>query len=253
VTNDAYSTLLKVCLAHLDDKAKSLSKMLDEQRNVSFPGGFPKTFVNDLGVVALTGLLLLHAWLFFAVRRENHSIASFVDMDRHTQSIGRVFPKTFDLIPRYRFLSPEHLAYAYHSISQRFVFIFSTHSRPLLLATSLLLWCPSLVALWNLITDVRDVILKAEELQPVSVHLKMLVETALVVMDLVISWFTWRFTMRSSMLLNGWNLACNEVWIHDWDERDPEDVAATVRVDVNAQRAFRLPAPSEPSSISESG
>ena len=52
---------------------------------MSFPGGFPKIEESDLGVIGQVGLLLILAWLFYTVRRENNALQSFVDIDKDTR------------------------------------------------------------------------------------------------------------------------------------------------------------------------
>src|SRR5204862_1308337 len=75
---------------------------------ISFPGGFAKVIVSDLGIIGQIGLLLILSWSFFAVRRENHAIRAIVDMDEASRNLNRWFPKRFKLIPKNSAFSAEH-------------------------------------------------------------------------------------------------------------------------------------------------
>ena len=125
---------------------------LNESRWVTFPGGFQKVKTADLGVIANIGLLLILAWGFFAARRENHAILSFIDMSDQDRKFNRIFPSEFNLVCTTN-LNAEQLCYAYHSVSQRFVFLLSKRSKPLLTLTLLLMSIPACVSAWNLVTD----------------------------------------------------------------------------------------------------
>jgi hypothetical protein len=95
-----------------------------DSRFVSFPGGFTKLYITDLAIMGNVGLLLILLWCFYSSRRENHAIKTFIYLkDESEAGYPVTFNKTVDLIPRDEFLSPEHYAFAYNAVSQRFVFI----------------------------------------------------------------------------------------------------------------------------------
>lgn len=200
---------------------------------VTLPGGLGKTFISDLSVVGQLGLLLILNWTYFAFRRENHAVRALVDMqttERRQWSL-----KAFVLSPTDRLLSAEHLAYAYNAVAQRFMFLLSSHSRPLLAATICMCLLPAAVATWNFITDIRDVILSIGFFEP-ELKVRVAVECALVGLVWYASQKIIRFANNTSMLLNGWCLAVRDVWMDEWDERT-DDSASPVLVDVIAQTA----------------
>lgn len=48
-----------------------------------------------------------------------------------------------------------------------------------------------------------------------------------------------RFDTYTGILLNGWHLAVEYVWMKEWDERT-QDTASSVEVNVKAQRVERI-------------
>ena len=62
------------------------------------------------------------------------------------------------LRPKDEHLSDEHYAYSYHAVSQRFMFLVSTHSWPLFFATVALGSAPALVSALNFASDLNSVI-----------------------------------------------------------------------------------------------
>lgn len=230
---------IKECQQKLDDSRKNISSMIREQTMISFPGGFPKTNVSDLGILGIAGLCLIHSWLFFAMRRESHAIATFVDFDHHSALIGRWIPKSFDLKGQLSYMSSEHLVYAYHSVAQRFIFIFSHRSRPLVVFSALLLLLPTFVASWNLYTDLRDLLMEDAKFGipfPKQWWGKAIAQTILLMTDIFIALVTMRYGFRTGAILNGWYLASRDVWMQEWDEDTPSD-HSTVHIEVEQQRA----------------
>jgi len=215
-----------------------VDKAYRESTLLSFPGGFGKLSVSDLGIIGQIGMLIILLWLYFAARRENHAIRAIVDMDPDARKQDRWFPKTYVLSSQDRYLSAEHVAYAYHSVAQRFVFIFSHHTRPLLLLTLLLLFIPAIVAFWNLGTDIRDLV--ARFLQPVntSILLRTVFEALLFICVLLTTVRIARSELDTSVLLNGWYLAARDVWMEEWDETT-HDPAPSATIDVSAQKATK--------------
>jgi len=202
---------------------------------ITFPGGFGKLHISDLGIAGQFGLGLILSWVFFAVRRQNHAIRAIVDMDEHSRKNATWRPSIFVLKPQDVTLSAEHVAYAYHSVAQRFVFLFSQHSQPLLLFTMALLFIPALVATWNLYTDIRDTIALGMQ---VILFFKVLIEIVLVMFAWVLTYLIVRFEIDTSVLLNGWYLAARDVWEDEWDETpEKQKMASSVKVDVAQQRA----------------
>lgn len=222
LTNDE----AKFCSSPIKERREWAEKTFLESTSMSFPGGFQKIQQSDLGVIGQLGLILVLVWLFYALRRENHAIRAFVDVNEHTRKTGQRFPVSYILEPQERFFSAEHLAYAYHAVSQRFLFIFSKYHRPLLGTTVLLVAVPAAVATLHVLSDVRDV-RDYNWAPPLSIRL--LVEGVL----LVLVWFVTikiiALVVESSLLLNGWYLASKNVWIDEWDENTDEPASA-VRV-----------------------
>ena len=206
---------------------------------LSFPGGFAKLSVSDLGVIGQIGMLIILFWLFYAARRENHAIRAIVDMDTETRKKDSWSPQRFVLESQDQYLSAEHVAYAYHSVAQRFVFIFSHHSRPLLSLTFLLLSIPALVGVWNFVTDVRDLV--DLFLQPVNfaILLRTTIEAFLLICVLLTTFRIARAELDTSVLLNGWFLAARDVWMEEWDETTHEPASPAI-VFVNEQKAKRF-------------
>jgi hypothetical protein len=204
---------------------------------VSFPGGFAKLSISDLGIVGQVGLFLILSWCFFSMRRENHAIRAIVDMDSASRENNRWFPTSFILEPKDPYFSAENVAYAYHSVAQRFVFLFSQHSRPLLIYTVMLIMAPAIVASWNMYTDLRDIIATPVEF---SLVVKTFIE--MVILGLV-WWVTLaivRLQIDTSVLLNGWHLASRFVWMEEWDETNT-DPASRAKIDVLTQTAEVAP------------
>jgi hypothetical protein len=229
----------KKCLERMEKSQEWTRKQLEEVRLVSFPGGLAKTTVADLGVVGQAGLILILAWGFFSTRREYQAVRAMVDIRVDPAGVGwkrtlgfQWSPQNYILVPAERHFSAEHLAYAYHSVAQRFLFILTDESRPLPVATVLLLFFPALVATFNLGTDVRDVVKYGEAITPVAQYM--------IVAEALLLFATWAITLKitrlavqTAVLLHGWKLAVSQVWMEQWDERD-EDSATPIYVDRSA-------------------
>ena len=208
------------CRRIIVNSAKRSSDAYYEATLISLPGGLGKFFIGDLAIVGQLGLLLILSWCFFATRRENHAVRAFVDMDAHSRNTGGWFPVTYILEPRGRFLLAEHFSYAYRSVAQRFVFLFSQHSKPLLAFTVLLCLVPALVASWNAYTDLQGLLVllrfRGGILPTDTILLRMLAEVVLLVLIWIISYKVIRFDIETSALLNGWQLAVQDVWMATW-------------------------------------
>jgi hypothetical protein len=200
---------------------------------ILFPGGFAKVHVSDLGIVGNLAIILILFWAFYALRRENHAVRSFVDIVYKSRLNEYWYPKKFNLVPQGELFSAEHFAYAYQAVSQRFVFVFSQNSRPLLLTTTALCMFPATVSFFNLFADVRDVARLPFER---SVYFRVLVELGLFGIVAILTSHIVKFVVDTSVLLNAWHLAVRDVWIKDWDESN-EEPAPTVTIDALAQEA----------------
>jgi hypothetical protein len=203
---------------------------------ISYPWVSSKLFVSDLGIVGQLGLFLILSWGFFAIRRENHALRAMVDMDRASLQGRRWAPRRYILSPQEKYLSPEHLAYAYHATANRFQFINSQYSKPLMLFTAILTFLPVSVALGTFGTDIRDVY----KFESVSVELviRLIVEAVFLIATLTISAMAVAIEFNTSVLLNGWHLAVRDVWMFHWDE-STQDLAAPVEIDVQSQTAIK--------------
>jgi hypothetical protein len=161
-------------------------------------------------------------------------------MDEASRNLNRWFPKSFKLIPKNSAFSAEHVAYAYHSVAQRFVFIFSQHSLPLSLFSIALSSLPAAVAFWNLTTDVRDAyhFLLDKDPAALSVIVRVLIGLLLFICIVIVTLRSARLESNTSTLLNAWYLASRDVWMKEWDE-NTDDCASTVEINVEAQTANR--------------
>src|SRR5205823_14735362 len=141
--------------------------------------------------------------------------------EAHSRNTTEWFPVTYILEPQGRFLLAEHFAYAYRSVAQRFMFLFSQHSKPLLAFTILLCVVPALVASWNAYTDLRDLLVflrfRGGIIQTEVILFKMLAEVVLLMLVWIITCRIIRFDIETSMLLNGWQLAVQDVWMANWN------------------------------------
>jgi hypothetical protein len=223
----------EACESALKGRRAWAEKAYLDSTEMSFPGGFPKIQVSDLGVIGQGGLLLILAWLFYALRRENHAIRTFVDLDARTRKNGGLLPGSLILEPQETFFSAEHLAYAYHAVSQKFVFIFSRYYRPLLVTTVLLVSIPAIIASLHVISDLFDVI-DYDWARPLT--FRFVLEVVLLVLVWFVTIKTTGHVLDSSLLLNAWYLASKNVWYTEWDE-NTDDPASRVRVNVREQTA----------------
>jgi len=126
-----------------------------DQWLISFPAGFAKLHVTDLGIIGNLAFILILFWTFFAIRRENMAVETFVKTDIDDKN-GFLVPSEFDLIPQGDLFSAAHFAYAFQVVSQRFLFIIRTNSRPLLVTTVTLCAFPAAVSLLDLLIDLLD-------------------------------------------------------------------------------------------------
>jgi hypothetical protein len=78
------SEKIEVCSRIVTQRFKWSDNAFLEGTMVSFPGGFGKLSIADLGIVGQFGLLLILSWCFFAVRRENYAIRAIVDRKRNS-------------------------------------------------------------------------------------------------------------------------------------------------------------------------
>ncbi len=117
----------KECENALRARREWAEKAYLESATMSFPGGFPKVDESDLGIIGQLGLLLILTWQYYSVRRENHAVTSFVDVDKEGSKFVRFhLPEEFVIEPQQPdYLYAEHLCYAYHAVAQRFLLIFS--------------------------------------------------------------------------------------------------------------------------------
>jgi len=226
---------LKYCRDLIKARLDFAEKQYLDIHVISFPGGFAKLHTSDLGIMGNVGILLLLTWSFYSSRRENHAIQAFVDMDARDRRTNRWLPSEFTLSSIDPTLSAEHIAYAYHAVAQRFVFLFSSYSKPLLTATIGLFTIPFIVSLINFATDIRDVIGTRWE---ISIYIRVGVEFLLVLGVFILTLRIILFAKDTSILLNGWYLAVNDVWMKDWNE-ETSDPARDVKINVSQQSATR--------------
>jgi hypothetical protein len=186
-----------------------------DSRWVSLPGGFNKIRVSDLATMENLGAILLLLWCFYAIRRENHAILSLVDMDENSRKLEAWFLRSFTLVPQRPHFSAQQLAYAYRAVSQRFVFLFSTRSRPLFLTTILLCVVPALVSSLHLLTDIIDFWQLRGVFEP-TVYWRFSIELVLLAFVWLVTCQILKFVVDTSLLLNGWYLAARDVWMRDW-------------------------------------
>lgn len=227
------------CLRLVNEKVNFGNQLKQQTETMAFPGGFSPMTVTDLGVLGQSGVLLILLWLLFASRRENHAVRSFVDINRETRDMGIWFPKEYILVPQRNNLplTAEHFDYAYQSVAQRFIFIFSRHSRPLLITTLILLSIPSIVASWNFYTDLRDLNVNNPAWET-AVGDHVIGETILLFFVLGVTYRILRHVSDTSILLNGWYLATRYVWGPEWNERNLKE-PPLVRINVERQSAER--------------
>lgn len=206
-----------------------------EATMVTLPIGLGRLHVSDLGIVGNAAILLILIWIYYAMRRENHAIKTFVDFDARTSRNGLFAPRTYVLQPQDPNLSAEHYAFSYHAVSQRFVFLFSTRARPLLFTTVTLGSIPAIASVLNLATDTGSLLAQSDLFEP-SVYARYAVEIALVAAVLLVTWNIICLMVETSVLLNGWQLAVSYVWMGEWDE-STDDPASNVQIDAVAQTA----------------
>lgn len=231
----------RICVENIKRRAQWAESTFLAYSEITIPGGFSKTMLSDLGIVGQTGLLLILVWGFFAMRRETHAIAAFVDRDENSKRVSAWDPSEYTLIPQNECLSAEHYAYAYQSVSQRFMFVFTSYSRPLLGITMVLAAIPALVPGYNLFTDLRDLWDNLREVEP-PLFVKTGVELVLYFVLLTVVRSQLTYIARTSTLLNGWNLAVRDVWMGEWDETDDRP-ASHVEIDVRNQKAQAVKPP----------
>jgi len=223
----------KDCVDALQKRDDWAEKAYLESTTISFPGGFAKQGLSDLGIVGQVGLLLILAWAFYSTRRENDAIRAFVDLDDETRRLGYFFPKKFLLVPQDDFFSAERLTYAYHAVAQRFMFILARYNRPLLGATIALASLPSAVAVWGVISDVEG--LWYYRLDP-SLVVRFGISVVLLIVVVYVTFNTIRYMVETSVILNGWCLASTKVWINQLNEA-PDEPACTADIDIERQTA----------------
>jgi hypothetical protein len=211
-----------------------------ESTMVLLPAGLGRLHISDFGIMGNAAILLILIWTYYAMRRENHAIKTFVDFDKErrgheARSGGLRIPAAYHLQPQDPNLSAEHYAFSYHAVSQRFLFLFSTRTRPLLFATATLGSIPAIASLLNLLTDIASLVVHSELFEP-SVFARFAVEIALFAVVLLVTWKILCLLVETSVLLNGWQLAVQDVWMKEWDE-STDDPASDVRIDTDAQTA----------------
>jgi hypothetical protein len=221
----------ELCKRIIEDRHKRLLELQSDLWNLTLPGLVARITVFDLGIVGQIGLLLLLLWFFYAARRENHAIRSLVDIKEETER-NKWFPHGFTLTPQEASLSAEHYAYAYQAVAQRFVFIFSTRTQPLLVISMALFAFPSLVTAYNWYVDLRDLFRLNLGIEAVP---RLLTETLVFVGVLLCAFCSIRHSVQSSVILNAWHLAIGE-WEREWDETNQEP-ARPVKVDRLQQKA----------------
>jgi hypothetical protein len=243
------------CVNALKKTQEWAGKQLEESLLVSFPFGLAKTTVADLGVIGQLGLILIMAWGYFSTRREYQAVNAMVELridPQHGSPLRRLLrklglewtPRTYVLVPGERHLSAEHLAYAFHSVAQRFLFILTNEARPLPWASVALLCFPALVASVNLVTDLYDVYRLGEATAPEARWLTVVEALLLLGVTWPLTVAIMRLAARTAALLHGWNVAVSKVWMEQWDERN-EDPAIPVYIDVTVTPPAARPVSNE--------
>jgi hypothetical protein len=230
---------LKRCKDKFNDQREKMEVYVDNrQRDITPPFGLPRIQITDLSPIGNLTTTILIAWTFFAARRENHALLSFVDFDQHTRRNGTLFPSTVTLYGQDKYISAEHLCYAYQAISQRFLIIVSSHSNPSRLAIIALTSFAPLTASVNLLIDFRDAIsFPSTAFRSFSFHL--FFNSTLVILIWIITLQTLKKQIETGTLLNAWYIAVRDVWMDEWDESS-EEKASPVRIDIGDQRGERL-------------
>jgi hypothetical protein len=226
---------LNYCRQTALDRHAFAEKAYLESTMVTLPVGLGRLHVSDFGIMGNAAILLILIWTYYAMRRENHAIKTFVDFDKKTPRNGLMAPSVYYLQPQDPNLSAEHYAFSYHAVSQRFVFLFSTHARPLLITTATLGSIPAIASALNWGTDTMSLVAYSSLFEP-SVYARYALEIALFAIVLLVTWNILCLMVETSVLLNGWQLAVSDVWMKEWDE-STDDPASDVRIDTNAQTA----------------
>lgn len=199
----------KLCASVLDAMHKEIltQQVAEWQFKIPVVGASTTTF--DLGIIGNAGLFLIALWFYYASRRENSAIRSFVNNNADPVSTWPPMREPFRLFRMDSALGVEHYAYAYQAVAQRFVFLTSRRSITLLGGTAFLVAVPWLVATWNEFTDVRDV----------TIHHLRDVDGGRLAVGLVcwigltiVSFGNLRLLFESSTLLNAWYLASRDLW-----------------------------------------
>jgi hypothetical protein len=210
---------------------------------VTLPWGMGRMHISDFGITANVTLILILTWLLFALRRENHAVKNFVDFHPAYRPVALTYKDPFIITATEPVLSPEHYAYAYHAVSQRFMFLFSVRRSPLFMASMALGSFPAVISLLNLLSDIRSLATNSFES---SVYVRFAIEVGFVLVVVVITVAIIRFMLNTSVLLNGWGLAVHNVWLGAWDESRPDDAPGMVLVSISGQTAQRTPDPFAP-------
>lgn len=229
---------IRDCAQEMANRINRTVEALQKEYMVTLPGFSPVLHQSDLGVVGALGLVLILLWLFFSMRRENHAIASFVNAFPRANS-PRPWDEPFLLCPQEKYWSAEHYAFAYSAVSQRFMFLFSTHSFLLHGFAVFLVSFPAIVATVSFLVDAFTAYDIIDKLKDVSVAFRLLAELALLGFVIALTWAVVRYVVSSNRLLNAWYIATRDVWVDEWDERD-ETQASQVTVDLSKETAERI-------------
>jgi hypothetical protein len=227
------SDRLKWCKKIVDHRYAESDSNIDRSWIITLPGGLGQLYFLDMAIMGNAGLLLLLSWLLFACRRENQAIKSFVKFSEDYSSWWRAWKlDTLVIIPADQFLFSEHYAYAYHSVSQRFLFMLTSRTRPLLFLTIVLATFPAIVSALHFVFDVRSLFERPFE-RPVWVFT--FFEFLLTAAVWALTYFIINYAILTSLLLNAWLLAVQSIWMGRWDENKDEE-APPVKVDLHNQR-----------------
>jgi hypothetical protein len=217
---------LQHCKLHVAKRFEFADKTSQESMVITLPWNLGRMNTDDFGIIGNCALILILSWTFFALRRENHAVKGFVDFHPLTQPRwGFCYPDPFVLCPKDRHLSDEHYAYSYHAVCQRFMFLVSTHSWPLFLSTVALGSVPALVYILTFASDLNSVIKHWHVFEP-SVFVRFSIGTLLTLAVLIVTGAIVKIMLDTSVLLNGWYLAVEKVWMDAWNETT--DKAATM-------------------------
>lgn len=229
---------IEFCRKYFSARYKDVEKARFDSTLVSLPWGMGRLNVTDFGIVGNVALVLILSWGFFAARRENQALKSFVNFHPFTSPRGFFVPDTFILCPSdAKHFSAEHFAYAYQSVSQRFMFLSADHPR-FFSGGALIVCIPAGTALLNAWSNYASFVRYPGWFEQ-AVYTRFKLEVALALIVVFLTGKIVAMLWNTLILLNGWSLAVRHVWMGDWNEAT-DDPAAFVVVTTSRQVAVKV-------------